>query len=336
MGQPLRNVLLQNEAVTLATDVQDDLPVNPLYLILYTLRGQQLAAADTADNIPSLANLLGVVSRLEVLFRGSTVVSGSLVDLAVQNAAMGMGFPFIIHQGDAAANDIAVTVPIALGRKHKMGREAFPATRRGELTLRRVFASTSPNLDTGEFTEQIETVELLGGEPEAFLKYVTLTDTPTATGDHDVDLPMGNPIASVLLFGTTGWTAQTSVASISQLKLLVENVEFAYALANWETLNGELNRMIPRVGELQMHTHTENLAAAYGQDVATAKPSATESILDNYGMLDFDMFHDDANLLDTVGRGRVHMRITAGTADLMRALPLEIIRLTAAGAGAAA
>lgn len=336
MAQPLRNVLLQNQGVTVSTDVQDDLPVNPLYLILYTLRGQQVDVSDTADNIPSLASLLSLVSRIEVLFRGSTVVSGSLQDIAVANAVMGMGFPFIIHRGDASGNDIAVTVPICLGRKHMLGRECFPATRRGELTLRRVFAASASLLDSAEFTEQIETIELLGGEPEAFVKYVTLTATPGATGDHDVDLPMGNPIANVLLFGTTGFTAKTSVASISQLKLLVENVEFAYALANWETLNGELNGMVPRVSELQMHTHTENLAAAYAADVATAKPRLTESILDNYGVLDFDMFRDGANLLQTAGRGRVHLRITAGTADAIRALPLEIINLSAGGGGAAA
>lgn len=332
MALPLRNVLVQNRAVTLGDDVSVDLPVNPLYMILYTIRAEQLAISDTADKTVALADLLADVSKIEVLFRGSSVISGSLADVMIMNALMLQRLPFILHSGDATNNAVAVTVPILLGRPWKGGAECFPPIRKGELTLHRVWAGTSARQVTTTITEQIETVELLGATPQAFLKYVTLAKTFVTTGDNDVDLPMGNPLAGVLLFGTTGFAATTSAATWKQIKLLVDNVEFQYALSNWESLHGALNLRLPLASDLQAHTHTENLAAAYAADVASARPRLTEGVLANYGWLDFDPWFNDAYLLSTQGRGRVHMRVTAGTADAARALPLEIIALGAPAA----
>lgn len=330
--QPLRNVLLQNTARALSADVQDDLPVNPLYAILYTLRVEQLAVSDTADKIVSLANILANVSRIEVLFRGTTIVSGSLADICIMNAILYNRLPYIINQGDATNGARAVTIPIYLGRPWMHGLESFPATRRGELTLRRVFNSAFTNQVTTTLTEQVETVEMLGGDPASFLKYVTIAKTFSTTGDNDVDFPLGNRILGALLFGTTGFTATTCVATWLKSKLLVDGVEWTYANTNWETLHGSLNRLIELHSELQAHTHTENLAAMYAADAATTIPKVTEAILDNYGYLDFDMFDDEKYLLQTAGRGRVWVRATAGTADAARMLPLEIVDLKAPAA----
>jgi hypothetical protein len=299
---------------------------------LYTLRVEQLAASTTTDQIPSLANLLANVARIEVLFRGSAIVSGSLVDVMMMNALMVGRFPYIIHQRDVVNNALSVTIPIYLGRPGLMGAECFPATRRGELSLHRVFGSAFTRQVAGTVTEQVETWEMLDSTPASFLKYVTLSKTFGITGDNDVDLPMGNPLLGVLLFGTTGFAATASAATWKQLRLMVDNVEYMYALTNWETLHGELNRLLPLNSELQDHLHTENLAAAYAADVATAKPAVQESILQNYGFLDFDPWDDGKYVVQTAGRGRVHLRATAGTADLARALPLEIVGVPGASA----
>lgn len=328
---PWRNVLVQNRALTLSEDVSVDLPVNPLLCVLYTLRVEQLAISDTADKTVSLADILSVITRIEVLFRGSQVLSGSLADICVMNAMLTGRWPFILNTGDATNGARCVTIPIFLGRPRAKGLEAFPAVRRGELTLHRVVNSASARQVTTTITEQIETVELMGGNPERFLKYVTLSKTFGTTGDNDVDLPMGNPLAGVLLYGTTGFAATSSAATWKQTKCLVDNAEFGYSLTNWESLHGSLNLRLPLNSELQGHTHTENLAAAYAADVASARPRVSESVLQNYGLLDFDPFDDDSQLLETTGRGRVHLRVTAGTADAARALPVEIIAL---GAGA--
>ncbi len=333
--QPLRNVVVPTRALTLATDVSDDLPVNPLYCIYYTLRSEQLAASTTTDLIVSLTNMLAVISRIEVLFRGTTIISGSLQDIAVMNSLMCGYLPWIIHQGDATNNAVAVTIPIYLGRPWMKGLESYPATRRGELTLRRVVAAASTNQVTTTITEQIESLEMLGGDPPSFLKYVTIAKTFLTTGDNDVDFPLGNRMLGALLFGTTGFTATTSVATWKQLKMLVDGVEWTYALTNWETLQGELNTYIEKHSELQAHKHTENLAAMYAANATTTIPAVDEAILNHYGYLNFDMWRDEKYVLDTQGRGRVWLRATAGTADAARMLPLEIVDLKAAGAAAA-
>lgn len=324
--------MVQNVGQAVNADVSTDLPVNPLYCVLYTLRCEQLAASTTTDQIPSLLNLLADVTRIEILFRGSAIVSGTLGDIMMMNALLTGRFPYIIHQRDVVNNALAVTVPIYLGRPHMMGMECFPATRRGELTLHRVFGAAFTRQVAATVTEQVETWEMLDSTPASFLKYVTLSKTFATTGDNDVDLPMGNPLLGVLLFGTTGFAATNSAATWKQLRLLVDNVEFMYALSNWESLHGELNRLLPLNSELQDHLHTENLAAAYAADVASAKPAVQESILQNYAFLDFDPWDDGKYAVQTAGRGRVHLRVTAGTADLARALPLEVVGVPGAGA----
>jgi len=324
---PLRNVLVQNTTRAAAADIVDDLPVNPLFCIDYTLRLQQAAASDTADKTVSLANALATVSKIEVQFRGSTVLSGSLTDIAILSAILTGRFPFLLSQGDAANGPRAVTVRIPLGRLNQMGAECFPAVRRGELQLHRTFASSFTNVDTADLEEQIETVELLGATPAAFLKYVTLSKTFATTGDNDVDLPLGNPILGVLLFGTTGLDADPCVATWLKTKLLVDNVEYMYALTNWETANSDLRQRLMHADALQAHTHVENLAASYAADATSARSEVTDGILANYAWLDLDMFSDGSTALDTQGRGRVHLRATAGTADAARAMALEIVPL---------
>jgi hypothetical protein len=330
MTTMLKNVIGQNLPRAASDDVSLDLPVNPLYCILYTIRVEQLAASDTADKQVGLADILADVTKVEILYRGSTVMSGSLTDLTVLQSLFTGRLPFLRHQGDAANTPVAVTIPIFLGRPWLKGTECFPATRRGELTFHRVWNATLTRQVTTTITEQIETIELLDATPATFLKAVTLSKTFATSGDNDLDLPLGNPIAGLLLYGTTGFTATTCVATWLKTKLLVDNVEYHTALSNWETLQGQLHQLIDANSEMQAHTHTENLAAAYAADVASAKPRTTESILDNYGYVDFDPWRNDSMLLSTAGRGRVHLRATAGTADAARVIPLEVLKVSSA------
>lgn len=330
MPNLLRNVIAQNLARTLGDDVTLDLPVNPLYCILYTLRVEQLAASDTADKMIGLADILTDVSKLEVLYRGSSVISGSLTDLTVLNSLWTGRMPWIQYQSDAANGPRAVTIPLYLGRPWKGGAEAFPATRRGELTLHRVFAAAATRQVTTTITEQIETIELLDATPTAFIKAVTLSKTFATTGDNDLDLPLGNPLAGILLYGTSPFYQTACNATWLKTKLMVDNVEYATALTNWESLNGQLHYLIDRNSEMQAHYHTENLAAAYAADVTTTKPKTPTSILQYYGLIDLDPWRDDKYLLTTSGRGRVHLRATAGTADTARAMPIEVLSVVAA------
>lgn len=320
MARFLHSVLQQD--VTLAaggSPLRVDLPVNPLSFLLMTIRAQ----TSTANTLPTLSNLLSVFSSVEILFKGSSIISASLADLARLSVHLWRAPIAREHLNDDANAVTFVTVPVPFGRTPYDPVEAFPASRRGDLVMVQTIASTFTNITS--VSVQTEAVELLDATPERFIKATTISKTPTATGDHDVDLPLGNPILGCLLFGTTVPSGSSFNASIGQVKLLIDNVEQYYSQANWETLHNmaSLRRVVD--WDFEGHTHLENLAAAYTQNVESGPPSDAVRIDNAYAYLDFDPLKDGSYLLQTEGRGRVHLRITADVADAIRVLPVELI-----------
>ncbi len=318
----LRQVIVQNETFAVSTQRTDDLPVNPLSMILVTVR--MLENIATTADFSSINAVLNQISKLEVLYKGSAIVSGSLADLARLNGILLRHIPMQTATSIVDNDARAITVPILLGRRAYDPDECFPAVRRGELQLQMTTAAAQTGVDTP--TVQVETVELLEAMPKRFLKYTTISRTFAATGDNDVDLPIGNKIAGVLLFGTTAPTGAVFTATIGQLRLLVDNVESYYARTNWETLHNELQRYItesPAGGAFQAEEHGAAANAA-GQFLVTGEHSVV-GFYDHYAHLDFQPTLDDRFLLETAGKARIHLRINAGAANAMRALPMELI-----------
>lgn len=317
----LHQVLVQDESIAASAQRTDDLPVNPLSHILLTVRAANNAA--DLDDFSNIQAILASVSKVEVLFKGSAVVSGSLADLA-RMSALRLGRAPMQTASAVLDNGVrSVTVPIALGRRPFWPDECFPAVRRGELQLQITTAAAQTGIDT--LTLQIETVELLEAQPTRFLKYTTVSKTPTATGDHDVDLPIGNKVPGVLLFGTTVPTAASFNASIGQLRLLVDNVEQYYARTNWETLHNAAQMRYQESVAAGGFIERENDGAVYAQDALTDGQHAQIGFLNNYGYLDFDPMGDDLFLLNTKDRARIHLRINADVADAIRLMPMELI-----------
>lgn len=324
--QFLRQVLVQDETAAVSTVRTDDLPVNPLSMVLLTVKA--LNDTGTLGNYSLINAILNSVSKVEILYKGSAIISGSLADLSRL-------FGFLVGHGPAQLagaytdnNTRGVTVPILLGRRPFWAEECFPAVRRGELQLQTTTAAAQTGVDNLVF--QIETVEMLGATPTRFLKATTISKTPSATGDHDVDLPIGNKIAHALLFGTTVPTGASYNASFGQLRLLVDNVEQYYARTNWETLHNEMSRRVSEGSQHAVHQHLENTAGAYTQNVITDDNNTNVGFWDQYALLDFDPLNDGSMLLDTKGRARIHLRINADVADAIRIIPTEIIDVAGA------
>jgi hypothetical protein len=318
----LRQVLVQDETFAVSTQRTDDLPVNPLSFIIVTLRCLNNTA--TIANFSTITALLNQISKLEVLYKGSAIISGSLADLARMVSIL------IGHQPaqttatlvDNDARSLSVIIP--LGRKLYDPTECFPAVRRGELQLQMTTAAAQTGIDTP--TIQVETVELLGATPSRFLKATTLSRTFAATGDNDVDLPIGNKINGILLFGTSVPATTALTATIGQLRLLVDNMESYYARTNWESLHNELARYVNEGPNSAAMKAEEHGAAANGAgDLLITGEHGQVGFFNNYAYLDFDPLRDDAFLLETAGHARIHLRINADVADAMRALPLELI-----------
>lgn len=323
----LRQVLVQDETLAVSSQRTDDLPVNPLSVIFITLRCLNNIVALTDFSL--INAVLTQISKVEILYKGSAIISGSLADLARMNGLLLGNSPTQTAAAYVDNNTRCVTVPILLGRRPFWPQECFPAVRRGELQLQITSAAAQTGVDT--LTVQIETIELLDAKPERFLKATTISKTPSATGDHDVDLPIGNKISGVLLFGTTIPTGASFNASFGQLRLLVDNVEQYYARTNWETLHNELSRRASETMQSSVHQHLENTGAAYAQNQQTDDGNSNVGFYDQYALLDFDPLTDGNWLLETAGRARIHMRINADVADAIRIIPMELIDVATAG-----
>lgn len=292
-----RSVLVQDESVAAGSVKTYDLPVNPLSHIVFTLKG--LNVTDEA----TLAQILSRVTRIEVTRFGSSVFAMSAADLHKLDAILFGNMPILTNQVGTNGATRSVTLIIPFSRKMYDPNEGLPATTKGELKLQ--ITLDSVETDINGIIYQIETVEMIGAQPKSFLKATTLSITPTAGIENDIDLPIGNKLAGLLLYSTTIPTGTSWTTTIDKVRLLINNVEKFLSSSNWESLHGDL---INRLG------HQEAYDA-----------SADDDDVKNYALVDFMPLKDDQYLVDTKGASRVVLKVTAGDANQIRVIPLEIV-----------
>ena len=136
------------------------------------------------------------------------------------------------------------------------------------------------------------------------MKVTSLQKTPTSGADNDFDLATGNLLAGLLVYSTTVPTGTSWTTSADKLKFLIDNVENMIASMNWESLHGNL---LSRLG------YFGGIAAASGDDIIV-----------KYGLIDFMPGGKDDFLVETSGKSSVKLRITAGDANIIRVLPIEL------------
>lgn len=297
-----------------------DLPVNPLSHINIDIE----LALSAGYTQATMANLGAIFDKVDVLFKGSSVVSLSGADLLAYNAAVTNRFPPVLNRDNATASEQVARFRIPFGRYPFSGVECFPAVRRGELQLRLDYAASFTAMTSLDAT--ITTIELLGAAPKQFLKATTISKTPVV-GDNDIDLPIGNKMIGVLLFGTTFPLTTAKTTTIDKLKFLVDNVETYLHEVRWPELNFAMYDLLGRDNTHFDHTHRENTATAYTQNGETEDLNIKDQFLASYGYLDFDPLRNDRYLFDSAGKSRVWARITAGDTNVIRLIPVEIIEL---------
>jgi len=297
MAVPLITTISREQARVVNQVVPIPLPVNPLSWIMLTL---QVTAGAVS---PSLNELLGAFRNIEVLFKGTSIFSCNGVDLGRMQQALG-GRPVpVFGFNNVAPNLIRFNLLIPFGRVPWWPEEAFPPTRSGELTLRLTYAAAFTN-----FTLPIETVttgEILDAAPKRFLKVTTVFDQAVAIGDRaQVDLPIGNPILGVLLFGTT-FPGAAMTSTIRRLTLKLDNVESQYSQVEHDPL------LALPMYRLDFPVHYDPLDTDWAQHL----------------YLDFDPMRDGSYALRTEGRAKVQLEFRADAADAVRVLPVELITL---------
>lgn len=292
----LRSVIVQD--VTPAADgtFTYDLPVNPLSHINLTIMCLNLT------NEATMAEIAALITNVQVLHRGTSIIQLSGPDLLALDHVLYGKAPILSNQvaTDNATRWLGLIIP--LGRQFMNPNECFPESKAGELQLRLTVDIANAGADG--LILQVETTELHGARPSRFLKCTTLTSTPAAVGAHDVDLPIRNVYAGLLLWATTKPTGTVWTATIDQVKLLADNTERLFSLANWESLHADL---LTRPG------HEPGYILADADDHIA-----------HYSFMDFSPANRDDFLLDTTPLSALKLRVTAGDTNPLRVLPLEL------------
>lgn len=296
MARIIRSTLIPDETPAADGTYSYNLPVNPISHIMFIIKC--LNVTDEA----TLANILALVTNLTVANRGQSIINLSAADLYALNTVIFPGVPVFTNlvATDNATRSVGLCIPF--GRMLFNPAECFPKSREGELTL-----SVTVDIATAEADGLIllaETIELPEASPKRYLKATTMARTPTATGQMDVDLPIGNPLAGILLWGTTVPTGTAWTATIDQFRLLVDNVEYDYANAYWEAMHADL---VWRGG---MPLGSED---AWANDV-----------IPNYALVDLSPNKEDLYLLDTAPLASLKARIEAGDTNPLRVIPIEL------------
>lgn len=318
MAEYIHSVLAQYEAVAVGTVITYDLPVNPLSHIFITLAYQQNSANASTD----IDNIIAMISKVEVLYKGSAIWSSSGYDLFAVSAFL-TGFEGWTQNRYGLDNEYgAITYMLPLGRVPFDPRECFPRSTRGELVLQITYAAAFTLIDN--VRALIETVELPDASPSRYLRVTTLSVTPAAAGEMDVELPIGNPISEVIFWGTTKPLADANVQTLQYGQLLVDNQRRYISHCNYEIWR---NLAACRTRPLIAHGHHYHQfdAAAYAQWDFTDEALYRNNMLCQYALWEFDPLRDSQYLLQTAGRSDVVARIYAGDTNALRVIPCELI-----------
>ncbi len=127
---------------------------------------------------------------------------------------------------------------IPFGRKIYNPEECYPATKKGDLTVRVDTTVLASDITNGIFN--IEAVELVNATPTHYLKStLKIVTAPGATGDNDVELPLGNEIIAIQIRRTSGPAAAGHVYGVLGASILKNNKQFDYAKASAQCMEAE-------------------------------------------------------------------------------------------------
>lgn len=316
--QFIHSVLAQNETVTAGTVISYDLPVNPLSFILMTLRFQQ----NKADVQLDWDKVDAMVSKLEVLYKGSPVFSAGGSDIEALNMMLTGYEPWINNRYGDDDEYTFYTFLVPMTRFLYSPTECFPRSTRGELILQITYAAAFTDIDG--VSAQIETVELPEASPSQYLRVTTLSVTPTAAGEMDVELPIGNRIAAVLFFGTTVPIADANTQTLTYSQLLLDNVRHYFSQTNFECWRqmAALRHKPPSAHGYHIHQID---GATYAQYMDTGVVKYRNDRCLQHLWWDFDPTRDGLYLLDTAGKSDVVARMYAGDTNALRVLPCELV-----------
>lgn len=323
MGAPFIHSILTPDRLQVADgEFIVDLPVNPLSMIYLNVK--PLNDTGTIADYSTIQGLLSAIDNIRIDWRGTALIDINGQDLAA--------FLWMAHRARICLSNAsettnerrAMVIPIPLTRDPWSLSECFPSSKRGELIMTIDWDIADTGFDGLRFS--IETLELPSAAPTHFQRLTTQAITFAATGNNDIDLPIGQIIRQILCFGTTPFTGAVPAPTLGALRLLVDNIETGYSSGDFETL-----RAIPFSLGMEPHFFTDHFhgvnAAGAGQE-DTQSQQVEAALYDNYVLLEYDADRRDTFALETKSAARIHLRVNAETANAARFIAVEKVLVT--------
>lgn len=297
MAEFIRSTIL--DAHTMATEVKTyDLPINPISHLILTMEATNVGAVEA-----TVAQVLAYLNLITVRHTGIQVINLESEDLALLNLYLFGSGGMRLAPSTTTTTHQAYTLIIPFGRTLFNPEECFPATRKGEFQI--TLDTALPATQWENAVMSISAVQLPEATPTRHLVSTLFSVTaPGDTGEHDIDLPIGNDLLACLLRMTSFPGANEFVFGLDDLRLLVDNREMNIVSSKSSELAGE---MISRVN---------------GTVRATAEQGGL--IPNTCIWMDFDPTRDGAYIVDTRGKARVHLKVKYGVSEAVYVAPVEL------------
>ncbi|OHD71790.1 MAG: hypothetical protein A2W19_01360 [Spirochaetes bacterium RBG_16_49_21] len=316
----LHRVIVQDQLIAADSVMQFDMGTNPLSVIIIALR--PLNDTGTLSNFVTYRTMCAALNRITLLHRGASVFSMRGEDAQAINYFRHGIVPSECSGIDTNDFRRCMILPILLGRRAYDVNSCFPSTLRGELQLEMDIDIADTGYDGLRIS--VESIELIGARPREFERKTNIAKTFASTGDNDVDLPAGNVVRGLLLWGTTSFSGAVPAPSWGRISTLLDGRQVGFASTDFEVHNGmnSLRGMQPFA--LDVHQHRVDAQAASGTE-ATTKPFEHGTTLNKNCFLDFDPTRDDQFSINTRGAANWVVRADAETADAVRVTQIERI-----------
>lgn len=292
------------------------MPNQPLSALFVTIEAG-LVAANTNDN---LQTFLSGITNLIFTWKGTSIWNCRGDDLVRMCRALGvMRCRFEKTASTINARRI-LTITIPFGRKLFNPLECFPLVDKGTTQLQ--INSAGDNATYSGYKATVESLQLLGAQPTNFLRAITFSDTPSATGNKDYDLPRLYPLLGIGIT-TTNSEPSSTLDDIENYKILQNFQDYDYSLIQGNTAKA-LQWLYDSPGfddtEIIMQN---NVGAAYVQFAASGTSLLSGDLTRNFHFLHFDPTRDGTYMLDASKATDLKLRLNYNTAAAMRFMPVE-------------
>ncbi len=317
----IQSVIASDQSLANSSIFEFELGVNPISFLVIELK----ALSANPNDLVLPDDLLSGITTIQVLWNGVTIWAASGIDTLAAGSMIAGLSPYIMGTPGAATNRRVLAFAIPFTRKIFSPDECLPPIGRGALLLQIITGTL--NAVATAYTCNVWQCELPEAKPRTYAKATTLSRTPPATGDLDIDLPLGNRLAGLTLFGTTVPSSTVDTKTIAQARVLLDNVETDYASSRWEGLRWMAENRPRHPLPYYELSVLENLAAAYAQRVSSGSVNDYTTLLHRYLYMDFDPLSGVDYLLDLTKVNQARCRVVAGDTQPLRIIPHEIVTI---------